>query len=91
MVSYNFQPAGTEYVDDVLILIVVEDGLVPIVKVSVLLLIKVLILIVVEDGLVPDGAIKMGLSVFTVLILIVVEDGLVLNDFDTKGVYFSKS
>ena len=51
----------------------------------------VLILIVVEDGLVPDGAIKMGLSVFTVLILIVVEDGLVLNDFDTKGVYFSKS
>ena len=67
MVSYNFQPAGTEYVDDVLILIVVEDGLV------------------------PDGAIKMGLSVFTVLILIVVEDGLVLNDFDTKGVYFSKS
>ena len=53
MVSYNFQPAGTEYVDDVLILIVVEDGLV------------------------PDGAIKMGLSVFTVLILIVVEDGLV--------------
>ena len=51
----------------------------------------VLILIVGEDGLVPDGAIKMGLSVFTVLILIVVEDGLVLNDFDTKGVYFSKS
>ena len=39
----------------------------------------VLILIVVEDGLVPDGAIKMGLSVFTVLILIVVEDGLVQN------------
>ena len=67
MVSYNFQPAGTEYVDDVLILIVVDNGLV------------------------PDGAIKMGLSVFTVLILIVVEDGLVLNDFDTKGVYFSKS
>ena len=54
MVSYNFQPAGTEYVDDVLILIVVEDGLVPIVKVSVLLLIKVLILIVVEDGLVQN-------------------------------------
>ena len=57
MVSYNFQPAGTEYVDDVLILIVVEDGLVqgcrPIVASRA---VAVLILIVVEDGLVLKGA-----------------------------------
>ena len=63
---------------NVLILIVVEDGLV--LKCQQVKNWKrcVLILIVVEDGLVPIGN-KVELKVKTpVLILIVVEDGLVL-------------
>ena len=76
MVSYN-DKSLTIATDEVLILIVVEDGLV--------LLeycpkgfkdIEVLILIVVEDGLVQRlGRTKQ--AVIAVLILIVVEDGLV--------------
>ena len=63
----------------VLILIVVEDGLVPhrLRQLSTRVMV-VLILIVVEDGLVPSNWSSI-MTCAIVLILIVVEDGLVLR------------
>ena len=53
MVSYNLSDVSfIKYLDSVLILIVVEDGLVPMFDKVNAELKKVLILIVVEDGLV---------------------------------------
>ena len=64
---------------DVLILIVVEDGLVQPRNDCRQFCHNVLILIVVEDGLVPRQKQIYSQTLKTVLILIVVEDGLVLN------------
>ena len=62
----------------VLILVVMEDGLVQIMKISVKGGGAVLILVVMEDGLVHYGQISVGRN-GDVLILVVMEDGLVLD------------
>ena len=62
----------------VLILVVVEDGLVPAYQHPYWMFQNVLILVVVEDGLVQQSHCKVP-SNQAVLILVVVEDGLVLD------------
>ena len=63
----------------VLILVVVEDGLVPLEFAKLMVEAReVLILVVVEDGLVLDK-VNAELKKLDVLILVVVEDGLVLD------------
>ena len=54
MVSYSHYSSNYYYCYSVLILIVVEDGLVPVLLVLLNILNQVLILIVVEDGLVRN-------------------------------------
>ena len=78
MVSYTNDSGDTE-VRNVLILIVVEDGLVQIGSKGTKNRKRVLILIVVEDGLVLTDDTSVSASEQPVLILIVVEDGLVLD------------
>ena len=80
MVSYLMEVDVTEEALEVLILIVVEDGLVLLkVMITYDVVSAVLILIVVEDGLVQQNNIINNLILKLVLILIVVEDGLVLD------------
>ena len=79
MVSYDGETAYNWAPGEVLILIVVEDGLVPAQIEAALNKSVVLILIVVEDGLVPDASAVAIVLTNVVLILIVVEDGLVLD------------
>ena len=55
MVSYIVIAAGIAVVMAVLILVVMEDGLVPKVSVGKNGTVNVLILVVMEDGLVPHG------------------------------------
>ena len=78
MVSYFEYVALFQRIEQVLILIVVEDGLVQESPNDFICDKNVLILIVVEDGLVL-GAKWLLQNETIVLILIVVEDGLVLD------------
>ena len=66
---------------EVLILVVVEDGLVLTQKIMKGTNNEVLILVVVEDGLVPRTLDMINEAVRAVLILVVVEDGLVLPTY----------
>ena len=65
--------------DDVLILVVVDDGLVQLVYKVLRVLYQVLILVVVDDGLVQLYT-TVSICCRCVLILVVVDDGLVLMD-----------
>ena len=79
MVLYLMEVDVTEEALEVLILIVVEDGLVQIDGEEMTSDGVVLILIVVEDGLVRLRSLRLVQLRYWVLILIVVEDGLVLH------------
>ena len=80
MVSYKNAVSASARHTKVLILVVMEDGLVPYTK-SLLGIVKkcVLILVVMEDGLVHENGNEDKAKQHYVLILVVMEDGLVLQ------------
>ena len=90
MVSYLRNLIKPSLAGYVLILIVVEDGLVPLNNKSTGIVMTVLILIVVEDGLVPCIQGYHGGWSY-VLILVVVDDGLVLMVIDVEAPDGTKS
>ena len=77
MVSYKAQEKALAKLVEVLILIVVDDGLVHSVELTTRQMTRVLILIVVDDGLVLLLPLLFLSCEEQVLILIVVDDGLV--------------
>ena len=70
---------------DVLILVVVEDGLVQLISAKSEWSMGVLILVVVEDGLVQLTERAAGEEYEAVLILVVVEDGLVHIKYESNN------